>query len=544
MPQPLQQAGLNAMNRRPSSKTPNHAGGHGGVRGVGGENTDPSSSSKTSAATSKKNAPKSRHAPGSRANPISLDDDDDDPQDQNHALSRRGTAHCSNKPTLTAPATQQASPPYDPMMYYQRWYSTSGRDASTGIGSGAGSHSAAPRIQNDAAASLSTQEREAERIRQLELPRQQLWDEIERRDHQRRLLAREQAARDMARRRQSHAGGLAVAGPSSNVQPSHHHQFLKGERSTSQEVRDQERYGRETALRKARDEHRRRHEEDVAARALRRSKSLSNVQPTDRAIKSEDARAHEEREGTELRESERRAIEMVKEARENRERKRQREIEAATALRRYQSEPTAQPRHQLIKTEDARARQCRVEMQRRIDEQVARREREERDREGHALLLEGADRTKERYKREQLQARMKYEAAERQRRVDEEVARREREKREKKRRARLAAAEDDSQARALQPPNSSNMQLQHHAVKTERAKIPVIDLREPSPPDDIEDLLRMPAIDIPEHLRPATPKEMLCELLPHQKVALKWLKEQEKDQAKRGGLLAGMPSKS
>lgn len=58
--------------------------------------------------------------------------------------------------------------------------------------------------------------------------------------------------------------------------------------------------------------------------------------------------------------------------------------------------------------------------------------------------------------------------------------------------------------------------------------------------DDIRKLLKMPEIEIPPEQRSNTPREMSCKLMEHQKVALKWLKDQEKDRHKRGGLLAGM----
>lgn len=53
-------------------------------------------------------------------------------------------------------------------------------------------------------------------------------------------------------------------------------------------------------------------------------------------------------------------------------------------------------------------------------------------------------------------------------------------------------------------------------------------------------LLRIPDVDIPPDARIDTPLQMACQLMEHQKVALQWLKDQEKDKHKRGGLLAGM----
>lgn len=57
--------------------------------------------------------------------------------------------------------------------------------------------------------------------------------------------------------------------------------------------------------------------------------------------------------------------------------------------------------------------------------------------------------------------------------------------------------------------------------------------------DDIRKLLKMPNIEIPPELRAKTPIQMSCKLMEHQKVALKWLKDQENNKFKRGGLLAG-----
>lgn len=57
--------------------------------------------------------------------------------------------------------------------------------------------------------------------------------------------------------------------------------------------------------------------------------------------------------------------------------------------------------------------------------------------------------------------------------------------------------------------------------------------------EDIRKLLRMPEIEIPPEERVTTPIQMSCKLMEHQKVALQWLKDQEKDRYKRGGLLAG-----
>lgn len=57
--------------------------------------------------------------------------------------------------------------------------------------------------------------------------------------------------------------------------------------------------------------------------------------------------------------------------------------------------------------------------------------------------------------------------------------------------------------------------------------------------EDIRKLLRMPETEIPPEERVNTPIQMSCKLMEHQKVALQWLKDQENDRHKRGGLLAG-----
>lgn len=59
---------------------------------------------------------------------------------------------------------------------------------------------------------------------------------------------------------------------------------------------------------------------------------------------------------------------------------------------------------------------------------------------------------------------------------------------------------------------------------------------------DIQKLLLLPEIDIPPEQRKKTPRQMSCELMEHQKVCLTWLIQQEQDNHKRGGLLAGMPA--
>lgn len=62
--------------------------------------------------------------------------------------------------------------------------------------------------------------------------------------------------------------------------------------------------------------------------------------------------------------------------------------------------------------------------------------------------------------------------------------------------------------------------------------------------EDIRKLLKMPEIEIPPEKRANTPIQMSCQLMEHQKVALKWLKDQEKIRHKRGGLLAGTSGKT
>lgn len=58
--------------------------------------------------------------------------------------------------------------------------------------------------------------------------------------------------------------------------------------------------------------------------------------------------------------------------------------------------------------------------------------------------------------------------------------------------------------------------------------------------DDVENLLVLSEVNIPPHQRKQTPKQMSCALTEHQRIGLTWLLEQEKDQLKKGGLLAGL----
>lgn len=67
----------------------------------------------------------------------------------------------------------------------------------------------------------------------------------------------------------------------------------------------------------------------------------------------------------------------------------------------------------------------------------------------------------------------------------------------------------------------------------------------PEPPGDASEEIQklfqnLPDIEIAPEDRANTPPQMSCKLMEHQKVALKWLKDQEKNRDKRGGLLAGM----
>lgn len=67
----------------------------------------------------------------------------------------------------------------------------------------------------------------------------------------------------------------------------------------------------------------------------------------------------------------------------------------------------------------------------------------------------------------------------------------------------------------------------------------------PEPPGDASEEIQklfqnLPDIEIAPEDRANTPPQMSCKLMEHQKVALKWLKDQEKNRDKKGGLLAGM----
>ncbi|KAI1775418.1 hypothetical protein F4818DRAFT_441514 [Hypoxylon cercidicola] len=55
---------------------------------------------------------------------------------------------------------------------------------------------------------------------------------------------------------------------------------------------------------------------------------------------------------------------------------------------------------------------------------------------------------------------------------------------------------------------------------------------------EIQKLLSMPEIDIPKELRKNTPAAMSCELFEHQRISLTWMRQQEEDPVKKGGLLA------
>lgn len=56
---------------------------------------------------------------------------------------------------------------------------------------------------------------------------------------------------------------------------------------------------------------------------------------------------------------------------------------------------------------------------------------------------------------------------------------------------------------------------------------------------EIQKLLTMPEIEIPKKQRKDTPAAMSCKLMEHQRVSLCWMTQQEQDQHKKGGLLAG-----
>ncbi|KAJ4424196.1 hypothetical protein N0V82_001062 [Gnomoniopsis sp. IMI 355080] len=65
----------------------------------------------------------------------------------------------------------------------------------------------------------------------------------------------------------------------------------------------------------------------------------------------------------------------------------------------------------------------------------------------------------------------------------------------------------------------------------------------PEPADDASEKIHrlfqnMPEIEIAPEDRANTPRQMSCKLMEHQKVALKWLKDQENNLDKKGGLLA------
>lgn len=108
--------------------------------------------------------------------------------------------------------------------------------------------------------------------------------------------------------------------------------------------------------------------------------------------------------------------------------------------------------------------------------------------------------------------------------------------REKKRLKREQVKREASSA--SQRPEVPNFRT-HRGFKAEDTEIVDLTAAETSKLDSLQDLLRLPEIDFPEHERPVTPKEMSCDLLPHQQVALKWLKDREHERGKCGGILAG-----
>lgn len=59
--------------------------------------------------------------------------------------------------------------------------------------------------------------------------------------------------------------------------------------------------------------------------------------------------------------------------------------------------------------------------------------------------------------------------------------------------------------------------------------------------EDVRIFLSLPDTEIAPEERIPTPDAMSCQLMEHQRCGLTWLVRQEEDDAKRGGLLAGMP---
>lgn len=80
---------------------------------------------------------------------------------------------------------------------------------------------------------------------------------------------------------------------------------------------------------------------------------------------------------------------------------------------------------------------------------------------------------------------------------------------------------------------------------TPEAQRNALDLLDAALPDNAAGEIRnlfqnMPEIEMAPEDRAITPVQMSCKLMEHQKIALMWLKDQENNRHKRGGLLAGM----
>lgn len=98
----------------------------------------------------------------------------------------------------------------------------------------------------------------------------------------------------------------------------------------------------------------------------------------------------------------------------------------------------------------------------------------------------------------------------------------------------LYSSEEESDS---SPQPRSNMLDMFH---TEGPDLPGSEIDSTSS-EEIQKLFQnMPEIEIPPEDRANTPVQMSCKLMEHQKVALKWLIDQEKTPNKKGGLLAGM----
>lgn len=362
---------------------------------------------------------------------------------------------------------------------------------------------------------IHTQEGRRAKLREeKERLKQQAWDDIKRCDSLRTTMNRMEAARDMELRRAAQAteqlrikkAALSLDQASMTEDDKRREEDLirglRDERSYHRDLAtayDNERQSLEAELVRIRDERYRR--EESYKEAIHRYKAERRDREAQRRATEEERRAQAAEQLAERRRKE----EADKEARRHKEgerRYREAKLEAdrregAAARTLQQSRPNIQPaHHQLVKTEDPSAR-SEAECRRRMEEDEAARLERRRE-----ILQWMADR--EAAGLEEIEA-------------------------------------DHKAARTLERSGSSTMtQSKHRVVKDEDGRARKLDGVEPIPPEDIDHLMRMPEIDIPVQDRPVTPMEMSCKLLPHQQVALKWLKEQEKDKGKRGGLLAGM----